>query len=117
MRSASACEAALLQPPHEHVKAVLAKEGFILEDHGGHSPMSGGPQLSIVLRQLGIEAFMMGVHRGLKVRKSEPGSTRGFRDVVASVPAVYFTAPQQLGYLPAEFDPAPAFRRCDTKAA
>ena len=39
---------------------VLAKEGFILEHHGGHIPMSGGPQSSIVLRQLRIEAFTVG---------------------------------------------------------
>lgn len=78
--------------------------------------MSGGPQPSIVLRQFRIEAITVSVYSGLKPGMIEPRSARSFRDVFSCIPAVYFPAPQQLGYLPAKFDPAAAFRRSDSKA-
>ena len=37
-------EAALLHSPNKHVKAILAEEGFAIENHSWDAPMTSRPQ-------------------------------------------------------------------------
>src|SRR5205085_9993867 len=64
-------------PPERDVDPILAEEGLVLENQGGHTPMAGGLECCLVRRHLGVEGLGIGHDLRVQLCKIQPGPCCG----------------------------------------
>src|SRR5690606_14210605 len=86
----------LLHAPEGKVYAVLPEKRFAFKYQRGHTPMAGGFQCLLVLRNFLVQFFCLRLCFTLKLGKIQSRALRSSRQVIARVP-VFHTAPDQAG--------------------
>ena len=79
----------LLHPPDQMIDAVLAEEGFIVEDEQRHAPVAGFALIGLVGGDLGVEPSCVLVHGALDIGSVEARLGQCAREVIALVPIVH----------------------------
>lgn len=84
----------LAQAPHQGSKSILSKEGLTTEYEGWHTPVSSRPQRRVVRGQRRFVTLGLSDDGAVHFGEVDPGALGGTGEVIAFVPVVHRTAPE-----------------------